>query len=399
MASSASSSTQIEPPFEQRLALSHLLLELFRAIDHEAIFDAKSRDNEVMDLEEGEILSNTNIHLEEDEFQYPEELTMHIVLADALQYLQVRKLGFVASREVRSYSYEELVVSLKRHLKSSQPCRAKYQSANGTSTTKSDRTYNRVQQAVKTVIAQLEEGNWPIEPVARYACSDDSCARYGDANSPCRVQESTRSGLSSDSEGAFPCQKTHHTVSPASIKRSPGAISALFANSSTRTPSQVTTHYTIEYIKENRTTSSTPIYVRRSPGAISAVFANPHPKTWSPAESNCSITPSESASQVRFRKERVAKGSNPIVTTSQDERLNTVRYIRKPGSLSAIFNDPQPHSTPSFEPMKPELERSKIDIGEGRILATAATGKQEQEGVERALERIDALIDDWLKEE
>ncbi|KIX94167.1 uncharacterized protein Z520_10193 [Fonsecaea multimorphosa CBS 102226] len=256
----ASSITHIEPSFMSRLSLSSLLVDLFYRIDHDAIFTAKSRDTEVMpvNLEEGGILSDTETDLSADSeaVGYPEELTMHIVLGAAMQYLQVREFGFVVSREVRGYSYEELILALKRLLRW----------PNCPSPAVTDTAYDYVHQAVKVVIAQLEIGNWPIEPLARDARDVDLFAIYDDADTAGRVQQRTR-------------------------------------------------------------------------------------RSGSPAESNCSITPSESASQVPSRETRTRQWYSPANTTSWGEESHGVRYIRKRGSLSAIFNVRRRHrcSAPSPE--------------------------------------------------
>ncbi|OAL26892.1 hypothetical protein AYO20_09925 [Fonsecaea nubica] len=255
MASSMAAIEQTGPSYEQRLALSRVLLSLFRLIDQDVVFNAKARDNEgsAMDLDEGEIQPHSDMDREEDS-QHPEELTMHIVLADALQYLQVRKLGVVRSPNARGYSWDELVTSLKEHL----------------SPAVNNQGYYGVERAVRIVLVQIEKGVWPIEPIARYERSTDTDGRYVDANATSSVEDSTESDLSAESDGLVCPLETQNFTRPVPIMR--------------------------------------PL------GVVATVCTKPRAMSTSPTESNCSITPSESASQVDSREHRGRRYRNPTMT-------------------------------------------------------------------------------------
>ncbi|OAP61498.1 hypothetical protein AYL99_03701 [Fonsecaea erecta] len=348
MASSATVSPQPEPSLEQRLDLSLLLLAISRGIDLNAVSTAKWRDYEawLMSLPEGEIPSESeiNFNFRTDAFSHPDELTMDIVLGDALQYLQIRELGCLASRKVRGYSHEELVASLQRLLELSQPWPAKFPSVLGASPIAEDMDYVLFQHALKLAIAQLEQGVLPIEPLAMNNPFGDTWANYLDAALARERARNDRS-LRSEDRGLLQNDKT--------------AVS-------------------LPQIPPQATGFSTPIYVRRSPSAISAVFATTHSQTPSSGTSGCSITPSESVSQVR------------------NDQTSTCRYLRRPGYISMVFDHSLQETAISPQPVR---QQQGIEIEGSGMSQTVAAEQQEQEGMDVALGRVEAVIDQWLQEE
>lgn len=146
-------SNQSAIPYEFRFALSRLLAILYANIDHEALHAAKVQGGPIgsdtvsgVSLESSETLSQSQGAL--SSFEYPEELTMHIVLADTLQYLQLVTFGCVVSHRAHDYSFEELAVNLDRILPADEE--------------------GLLQRMLKNVFAQLATGNRPLEPIARY---------------------------------------------------------------------------------------------------------------------------------------------------------------------------------------------------------------------------------------
>ncbi|KAH0840418.1 hypothetical protein FOPE_05930 [Fonsecaea pedrosoi] len=319
MASSMAAIEQTAPSYEQRLALSRVLLSLFRLIDQDVVFNTKVRENEgsVMDLDEGDIQQHSDMDLEEGEIpphtdvdpeedsQHPEELTMHSVLADALQYLQFRKLGVIRSTNARRYSWDELVTSLKEHL----------------SPTVNIQWYYGVERAVRIVLVQIEKGVWPIEPIARYECSTDTDGTYVDANATSSAEDSTQSDLSSESDDLVGPPETQNFTRPVLTMRPTGVVAAVVTSPRAMSISPVESNCSI-----TPSESASQVASKEHRGRE---FVNPT-MPWSrydqlgrPVGSNCSIAPSESASQLRWKKyrgeHRVRRYRNPTMTWSRRE--------------------------------------------------------------------------------
>ena len=169
MASTTSTaSSYIEMSYELRLALSQFLLALYETVDHTTLAAAQAKsslipsgmdsqdDTEMSDvsatsLETGEIISSDSSSSK----TYPERLTMHYVLAEALQYLQLTIYGTIISAGAHQYSHQELVVNLQRFLEED-------------AITTTFESVGHLRRGLTKVLAELKTGNTPVEPIARY---------------------------------------------------------------------------------------------------------------------------------------------------------------------------------------------------------------------------------------
>ena len=196
---------QLLPPYEHRLALSRLLLDIYLAIDHHALFGAlrNTRSQDVgtssasSSRGEGQFPYSPSYTPESPTAQpkpeadasttteaagpiFPTELSMTLVLTTALQYLRSMSFGHIASFGACSYSHNELVANMRilldqprtAHLHDSRPERVTY-----------------IKTAMRTVLEQLALGNWPVEPVARYFA--DESVRFV---FPCLLREPETNG-------------------------------------------------------------------------------------------------------------------------------------------------------------------------------------------------------------
>ncbi len=170
MDSTTSSTAHSEITHEDRLALSQLLFDIYAAIDHTALATAQGNSSpnpsvyafdQETDTEMSDA-SNTSEGL--DEGKHPEELTMPIVLSDALQYFQLLTFGTIISSSAPDYSLQELVAGLARFLDADGEGVEDVRTA-----TAHEVEFLRL--ALRTVLSQLERGNSPFEPVARYVSS------------------------------------------------------------------------------------------------------------------------------------------------------------------------------------------------------------------------------------
>ncbi len=172
--------SQLEISDPDRYCLNSLLCEIYGCINHSALHTAQAAaslngrvnivdqdsDTEMSDvstssLESGETFSSVSSSEEDlDEQNLPEELTMQIVLADALQYLQLLTFETIVSCGAQDYSLPELVVTLTRLLE------ADAKGVEDVRMTTSDMV-DYLNVALRAVLVQLERGNFPIEPVGR----------------------------------------------------------------------------------------------------------------------------------------------------------------------------------------------------------------------------------------
>ena len=171
--------SQLEISDLDRYCLNSLLCDIYGCINHRALHTAlaapspngsvnnvdQDSDIEMSDvstasLETGEILSSVSSSEELDEENLPRELNMQIVLADALQYLQLLTFGTIVSSSAQDYSLSELIITLTRFLD------ADAEGVEDVRMTTSEMV-DYLNVALRAVLMQLERGNSPIEPVAR----------------------------------------------------------------------------------------------------------------------------------------------------------------------------------------------------------------------------------------
>jgi len=140
---------QQEPPYEHRLALSRVLMEIYTTIDHDAMFaHLHATGNQDADADS-----------EASGPMYPEILSMQLILADTLQYLQLVRYGYIAALGAREYTHADLIANIRFVL-------------DGFSAQAEDEDVAYIVTCLMTVLTQLNEGNYPIEPVATYLADE-----------------------------------------------------------------------------------------------------------------------------------------------------------------------------------------------------------------------------------
>lgn len=157
------SSRQFKSPSEQRVVLTSLVLQIYQGID-------KKR-------------SGIAPFPAEDE--HVAELTTHIVLADAIQYLQYLSLGRIISENARGYSFKEIKSALRRLMETHQSdmlkivCRYDGNGAGIDSDTHMDvNEYHTFCASVQAVLAHMEDGIMPIEPIITYRKTPGSLSAF-----------------------------------------------------------------------------------------------------------------------------------------------------------------------------------------------------------------------------
>ena len=126
MESTSPSTTLTEITYEDRVALSCLLFDIFSTIDKGVLATAQGHHSPSGSIHNFD--QNNNIEVSDasatsdqsDQSEYPRTLSMHMVLADSLQYLQLLTFGAIISIGARRYTFYELIVNLERFLDNRQ---------------------------------------------------------------------------------------------------------------------------------------------------------------------------------------------------------------------------------------------------------------------------------------
>ncbi|KAJ9617315.1 hypothetical protein H2200_001036 [Cladophialophora chaetospira] len=437
MASALASPRQFEFPYEDRLAPSLLLFDIYAAIDHELLSAAQRSPSPVPkgfpNTTSTEDLNTDMIDVSEvsDQSDGPEEIAMHIVLAETLQYVQLLTFGSIISPGALQYSLDELVVNLKRYLASKDEGVPSVRASTETE-------LDSLTMPIKTVLGQLDAGNRPLDPLAVLYKSSSATASY----SPSKV-----SYPRSVAQQPPKVSNTPHLF----IRVTPSAISAVWNARSADSLPGVTRGPTESIVSNDGFSRAG---TQSSSGSSLASYASCHEYPSHASErsfSNCSIAPSESATNIPSRPCSSASNSykvgvshrrpvhrrdgytfrsasdcsnapnaecyavRPRSATGWTEIRRTIAFKNEEAARLQMFfdaDDEEMTETTSYYTSAPDYSSSeeaassppnrsvvgepRLALGMGSIESVLGPDATEAERVEYALDMIDRRIDLWF---
>ncbi|OCT52496.1 hypothetical protein CLCR_10159 [Cladophialophora carrionii] len=395
--------------------------------------------------------SDTDTDTDPSEADFPAELTMRIVFADALQYLQLIRFGAVTARYAHEYTDEALIDTLWECLDDTSERRVE-------AVVSEDLMFLR--RALESLLVQLECGITPIEPITRLypgsnvtTSSSHSDSSYQTAASPDQYQHNQQrdqqqrrrrqeilAGSEVDPERSArapaPYDGSWSPITASAYSRQEEPASAVSSSACSITPSESVTNVPSARDRARARHS-------RRYGSIS------------PVESICSIAPSEGASQTGnchgfrshytwnahpYRTDRYDDGLPPMryvsgidyydafdedtsavdsATLWTDIRSDILRAHALGGSWMVLqMSDPPRYSdrvtgssdssesvyysafsqTLSSTPGPSVLDESRLAMGMGSIEDRLDEDATEGERIEFAFDEIDRLIDQWMAE-
>ncbi|ETI24524.1 hypothetical protein G647_03893 [Cladophialophora carrionii CBS 160.54] len=320
--------------------MSRLLVTAYESIDHSALSAARAHYADML----GEYDTDTDASTDTDpsEAGFPAELTMRIVFADALQYLQLIRFGAVIARYAHEYTDEALIDTLWECLDDTSERRVEAAALED---------WRILRCALECLLVQLECGITPIEPIARLysgsyvtTSSSRSDSSYQTGASPDQYQHNQQRDQQQQQRRRRR-QETLVSESPLLIYVPSEAGSEVYPERSARAPapydgswSPITASAYSRHEDPASAVSSSACSITPSESVTNVPSARDrararHSRRYgsiSPVESICSIAPGESASQTGYChgfRNHYTWNAHPYRTDRYDEGLPSMRYV------------------------------------------------------------------------